>query len=102
MTTAAHPARPQRAGVTAAYDLGVDVYATLGSPAVLPAARAVVAALSLDYAARVLDLASGQVLLAAAPDVTVAGLEASTETPYSRLLSQTPTRLSGHSGIRAS
>ena len=56
MTTAAHPARPQRADVTAAHDLGVDVYAALWSPVILRAAKVVVAALSLN---RVLDVGAG-------------------------------------------
>jgi SAM-dependent methyltransferase len=84
MTRVADAPRPQRAEVAAAYDLGVDAYAALWSPVILPAAQAVVAALTLDRGARVLDVGSGSGALvpslrAAAADVTVVGLDASTE-----------------------
>ena len=81
MTTVAHP-RPGRAEVAAAYDLGVDAYAALWSPVILPAAQAVVAALALSRGDRVLDVGTGTGALvpsmrAAAADVTVVGLDAS-------------------------
>ena len=84
MTTAASPSRPRRAAVTAAYDLGVDAYAALWSPVILPAAQAVVAALALDNGARVLDVGAGTGALvpsirAAATGATVVGLDASAE-----------------------
>jgi SAM-dependent methyltransferase len=83
MTTPADTARPQRSEVAAAYDLGVDAYVALWSPVILPAAQAVVAALDLDRGARVLDVGAGSGALtpsihAAAADVTVVGLDAST------------------------
>jgi demethylmenaquinone methyltransferase/2-methoxy-6-polyprenyl-1,4-benzoquinol methylase len=60
------------------------MYETVWSPVILPAAKAVVAALSLDHAPRVLDVGAGSGALvpsprAAAADVTVAGPDASTE-----------------------
>lgn len=84
MTTAASPSRPRRDEVTAAYDLGVDAYAALWSPVILPAAQAVVAALALERGARVLDVGTGTGALvpsiqAAAADATVVGLDASAE-----------------------
>ena len=84
MTTAARPSRPRRADITAAYDLGVDAYAALWSPVILPAAHAVVAALALERGAQVLDVGAGTGALvpsiqAAAADVTIAGLDASAE-----------------------
>jgi SAM-dependent methyltransferase len=84
MTTPADTTRPRRTEVAAAYDLGVDAYIALWSPVILPAAQAVVAALDLGRAARVLDVGAGSGALepsirAAATDVTLVGLDASVE-----------------------
>ena len=84
MTTPAGTIRLQRTEVAAAYDQGVDAYVALWSPVILPAARAVVAALDLGPAARVLDVGTGSGALepsirAAATDGTIVGLDASPE-----------------------
>jgi SAM-dependent methyltransferase len=82
MTTMAHTLRPRRAEVAAAYDLGVEAYAALWSPVILPVAQAIVGAMALNRGARVLDVGTGTGALvpslrAAAADVTVIGLDAS-------------------------
>jgi ubiquinone/menaquinone biosynthesis C-methylase UbiE len=84
VTASAAASRPRRADVTAAYDLGVDVYTALWSPVILPAAQALLATLAPGPGARVLDVGTGSGALvpsirAAATDVTVAGLDASAQ-----------------------
>jgi SAM-dependent methyltransferase len=78
------PAGPRRVDVTAAYDLGVDTYASLWSPVIRPPARSVVAALGLRGAPRVLDIGAGpgslvSSILDAAPAARVVALDASIE-----------------------
>ena len=78
------PAGPRRADVAAAYDLGVDTYASLWSPVIRPPARSVVAALGLRGAPRVLDIGAGpgslvSSILDAAPAARVVALDASIE-----------------------
>jgi SAM-dependent methyltransferase len=77
-------ARPRRADVAAAYDLGVEVYAALWSPVILPPAAAVVEALELPSDARVVDVGAGvggllPAFRACAPASTVVAVDASEE-----------------------
>ena len=76
--------RPQRAEVSARYDLGVDTYVELWSPVILPPAIAVVAALDLATCSVVLDVGTGSGALVphireAAPGATIVGVDASGE-----------------------
>ncbi len=76
--------RPRRVDVAASYDLGVDAYVALWSPVILPPARAVVTALGLGTAARVVDVGTGTGALVpsirgAASGVTVVGLDPARE-----------------------
>lgn len=84
MSREAEVQRPRRADVAASYDLGVEAYAALWSPVILPPARSVVAAMELGPGARVIDIGTGAgalvpALQGAAADVTVVGLDASLE-----------------------
>jgi SAM-dependent methyltransferase len=77
-------ARPQRADVAGAYDLGVDAYAALWSPVILSPATAVVEALALPSHARVLDVGAGAggllpVFRRCAPASSVVAVDASHE-----------------------
>jgi SAM-dependent methyltransferase len=78
------PAGPRRVDVAAAYDLGVETYASLWGPVIRPPARSVVAALGLQGAPRVLDVGAGpgslvSSILDASPAARVVALDASIE-----------------------
>jgi SAM-dependent methyltransferase len=80
MASAARSRVPSRHEIATTYDLGVDAYAELWSPVILPPARAVVAGLDLTPGALVLDIGAGTGALvpairAAAPGVTVVGVD---------------------------
>ena len=77
-------ARPRRADVARAYDLGVDAYDALWSPVILPPAVAVAEALALAPDARVVDVGAGSgallpALRRCAPDSAVVSVDASEE-----------------------
>ncbi|MBW3537245.1 MAG: methyltransferase domain-containing protein [Actinobacteria bacterium] len=80
MTAATSAQRPRRADVAASYDVGVDAYAKLWSPVIQPPGRAVIAALGIEAAQRVIDIGTGTGALvpsirAAANGVSVIGLD---------------------------
>jgi SAM-dependent methyltransferase len=114
LTAATSSRRPRRADVATTYDLGVEAYATLWSPVILPPARQVVAALGLEDGARVLDIGTGSGALVpsirgAGADVVVVGLDASLEmlraargaTESSRTSAGSPAGRGSGTGLRA-